>query len=292
MRYLLCRPVGGLNDTLNEIYKCYEYARIHKRTLLIDTEYDNYISSFDKYFFFFETDVPVIYNTLKIKTILLNEQKKDATTVFPPILKGVLTRYRRRYDGRIHYNDIPLKLDFTQPHDEDIVVHHSTGSMRDGIKLLDNLVLTSVVLENFKKRYAQLPQPYTAIHIRNTDIKTDYIEFAATNADSLKGPVFVATDSKEVLDYFRTLPSIQVYSFVETLDDENRPIHSLHNKNDKHRVMIDTLCDLVILALSSKLLISKKPFGFSRLAYDLWKHSDVLDRFIDYAHISTLKGSK
>lgn len=27
MKYVLCRPFGGLNDTLNQIYCCYKYAK-------------------------------------------------------------------------------------------------------------------------------------------------------------------------------------------------------------------------------------------------------------------------
>lgn len=39
MRYLLCRPRGGINDTLNQIELCWRYARSYNRILVVDTEY-------------------------------------------------------------------------------------------------------------------------------------------------------------------------------------------------------------------------------------------------------------
>ena len=39
MKYLLCRPRGGLNDTLNQIELCWRYSEIYNRILIIDTEY-------------------------------------------------------------------------------------------------------------------------------------------------------------------------------------------------------------------------------------------------------------
>ena len=37
MKYVLCRPIGGLIDSFMEIQKCYIYCLKYNRILLIDT---------------------------------------------------------------------------------------------------------------------------------------------------------------------------------------------------------------------------------------------------------------
>lgn len=50
MKELLCIPYGGLNDTLVQISRCYEYAKIYKRRLLIDTSKSVIFLDFGLYF--------------------------------------------------------------------------------------------------------------------------------------------------------------------------------------------------------------------------------------------------
>ena len=52
MKELLCIPYGGLNDTLVQISRCYEYAKIYKRQLLIDTSKSGIFLDFGLYFEF------------------------------------------------------------------------------------------------------------------------------------------------------------------------------------------------------------------------------------------------
>ena len=49
-KYLLCRPRGGLNDTLTQISLCLDYAFKFKRHLIIDTMRSGILDRFDNYF--------------------------------------------------------------------------------------------------------------------------------------------------------------------------------------------------------------------------------------------------
>ena len=84
MKYLLCRPCGGLNDILCQIGGCYNYCAKYNRILLIDTNhfkaaYGGF--SFDKYFTFIDTKQKIIYNTDTIINMLHNEL--NTITVYP-----------------------------------------------------------------------------------------------------------------------------------------------------------------------------------------------------------------
>jgi hypothetical protein len=45
-RILLCRPQGGLNDTLCQIHRCIIYAFVHHRKLIIDTTRAGFLMNF------------------------------------------------------------------------------------------------------------------------------------------------------------------------------------------------------------------------------------------------------
>ena len=53
MKYVLCRPEGGLNDMFVQISRCYEYCINNGRTLLVDTV--NNDSFKDNFSFYFES---------------------------------------------------------------------------------------------------------------------------------------------------------------------------------------------------------------------------------------------
>ena len=50
MKYVLVRPLGGLNDIFNQIFKCANYAKSNSRELIIDTIPTDFIDDFFKYF--------------------------------------------------------------------------------------------------------------------------------------------------------------------------------------------------------------------------------------------------
>lgn len=57
-----------------------------------------------------------------------------------------------------------------------------------------------------KLKYFQMPKNYISIQVRNTDLKCDYKSILKNHYNLLKtNNVYLATDSLEVLNYFREL---------------------------------------------------------------------------------------
>ena len=284
MKYLLCRPLGGFNDTLNQIYSCYQYCIKYNRCLLIDTEYNNFISSsFDNYFTFINNNViNIVYNTEEIYKII-NNKIINNNSVYPDILKNILYNYQAIWinDG-FYYKNIKLKLDFTKNYEEDLIIHNDCGRDNNGLNMLSLLKINDWLINIIDSRYNLIEKPYISIHIRNTDYKSDYINLYNEHNDIIdNNNIFLATDSKETLIFFKNLKlNKNFYTFIECLDEENRPIHKRITINNKKQVVIDTICDLIILSLAEKIIYPKKHYGFTNLAYLLHKNKNIVYNLI------------
>ena len=175
-RFVLCRPQGGLNDTLCQIEKSISYAEATERIVLIDTSYvepgAGYIK--DKFSNYFDCSDPRIR--------LNSDQMRDdlnALTVFPDFIVNNVDGYKAYYDPKAG-NFVERKtkklisFDFSKDYSEDLVVHHACGGGNLGIYALNRLCLKHNISNELFARISQIKNGYTAIHIRNTDYKSDY----------------------------------------------------------------------------------------------------------------------
>jgi hypothetical protein len=182
-----------------------------------------------------------------------------------------------------HFNNIPLTFNFNKEYFEDIIVHNRDGGGNDGINILSLLYINDWLIDIIKNNYNLIKKPYISIHMQNTDYKTDYINFYNTNINIIdNNNIFLATDSIDVLNYYKQLKNINLYSFINCLTDNNKPIHLPWINTDKKQVVIDTISDLIILALSDNMLLPCKYYGFTILAYSLHKNKNILFNLINY----------
>jgi hypothetical protein len=281
MKYLLCRPAGGFNDNLNQIYFCLEYCNKYNRILLIDTKYSKKYNFCD--FFTFIDDNNIIYDSSEIKKLIL----ENNFTTYPSILKNKLYDYDFCFQDKninglgFYYNETYLGLNMTKDYDEEIVLHHNCGGNVYGPVVLSYLTINDPIINIITSRYNKIEKPYFSVHIRNTDYKTDYIDFFNDNKkDIIENNIFLASDSKEVIEYFKNMKQNNLYNFIEKINDNNKPIHHFdsHNDGDITVIFIDLLCDLVILSLAKNFILPKKYFGFTRLAYHLFKNKDIVHK--------------
>jgi hypothetical protein len=284
-KYLLCRPLGGLNDVLCQITNCYNYCKRTSRTLLLDTEFDTFfLRSFDTYFLFNDQiEIKIIYNTMQIRTIIENIIYKKDLTIYPEYIKDKIYNYavEWKHDGRYFKNtDIKTKIDLKLDYKEDLILYHSEGGGEGSLQIIKYLKLNSDIKDEFTLRYNQVTKPYLSIHIRNTDYKTDYISIYNDNIDLINlSNIFLATDSQDVKNFFSE-KNIKLKNFVN-LPNNNLPIHNRYNNLDRHKVMIDTICDLLILALGDKFILPKKYYGFTKLAYNLFNNKKLVHNLIE-----------
>ena len=86
IKYVLCRPRGGLNDMLCEIEKCRMYAQQHGRKLLIDTAFSGFKDHFWRYFELFMPD-PMIEG-------VLNYSALDRMSTLPHFVQGNVSTFQ------------------------------------------------------------------------------------------------------------------------------------------------------------------------------------------------------
>lgn len=280
-KYLLCRPLGGLNDLLCQVYNCYGYCLRNNRTLMIDTEYNSFFrKSFDEYFTFNDKIViPIIYNSTEIKNIIENNN----FTTFPEYIKDKVFNYKVHWvisDRFIVGTDIKPKIDLNKVYDEDLILYHSEGGGEGSLEIMKYLKINHNIINEFYLRYNQITKPYVSLHIRNTDYQTNYIELYLKNKDKLVDKnIFLATDSLEVQNFFKN-ENLKIFIFTK-LPEKNIPIHDYYNGIDKHAVMVDTLCDLLILSLADSFILPDKYYGFTKLAYNLFSNKDIVHKIIN-----------
>ncbi len=283
VKYLLCRPLGGLNDNLNRIFHCLKYCKKYNRTLLIDMKHNNgYSINLSDYLEF--NDLNIICDSDIIKKIIC----QNNFTIYPNEITD-LYNYKMDYgvDNSLNWvfvcgdKYISTEINLNTDYSEDIILYNNCGGGTNSCEIFKIIKLKKVIIDEFYLRYNLITKPYTSIHIRNTDYKLDYKDFYEKNKNNIIGSnIFLATDSKEVLNYFTDL-NIKYYNFT-TLPDNNKPIHSRWTPNDKSKVFIDTICDLLILGLGNSFILPPKIYGFTNMALQLYKNKDFVYNLIGF----------
>jgi hypothetical protein len=264
-KYLICIPQDGLNDMLNRIWFCYQYALRFKRILVIDTRKSpGFKDDFSKYFIFkssifYKGNIDTLYDTLYGKSIYPNE------------LSSLNLRHlKENPEPYLKFN--PTKLYF-----ETVLVSYPSGGGMDAIFLLKECSLATRVLDKFNERKVQLPSSYTSLHIRNTDYVSDVVSFL-TKIKISSSDIFLASDNASTIELCKTTLSQRVHAFSSIpRGNEGQNIHiDLRTKLNNEDLNIDSIVDLLLLAGGSELHISLEKSGYSQLALSLHKDKEVL----------------
>jgi len=285
MKYVLCKPRGGLNDTLCEIEKCWRYAEKTNRYLLIDT---NNSGLYDDFFNYFQSDSTKVIKKNNYKEL----NKLDA---YPKICQGELDTYQAEYSpilknfvekstgARLSFN-----MDLT--YKEDVLVHESCWEGEFlSIYCLDGLVLRPEVAQHIKQKMEDAKLDvfdYVAVHIRNTDYKMDYKKFFdQLLPDVSNKTVLVCSDDYEVFSYARkTLNKSRVVRLSTFKDNHGAPLHHTRHK-DQYAMNLEVLTDLIGMAKSKKFYMAnvdntKRFSGFTMLAYTLKENPDIVRKLL------------
>ena len=287
MKYLLCRPRGGVNDALNQIESCWRYAEIHNRVLVIDTEYlvNTGISvEFSTLFTPLECNHNV---TFKLTSTLLENLNKLNT--YPNSCKGRLDKYKTRWDAeylRLVDRDtgVQLTFDFNINYVEELLVHDQFGGGHIGINCLARLKLTDKFRHDVLYRLAPLiGKKYLAVHVRHTDYQTDYKRFFSEIYDkSINKSLLICTDSIDVISFASVF-----FDHSEVINLGNPPdtkgislvtFSAFHSDDvQRYNLMVEAISDLIGMATSSEIIFS------SLLAGTFSNASDKLADLAPYA---------
>jgi hypothetical protein len=266
-KYILCRPNGGFNDTLCQIQKCINYANKYNRILIIDKNRFGQLSNFSKFFIFKNCHKIKIANKKLITSL-------DLLDCFPPEIQGKINKYKTRLiDHSILFIDGTKTIstfNFNLNYKESLLVHDQFGGGSLSFKLISQIMIKKKWRSIIKNNLPFLGSYYTAIHIRNSDFKTNYKVFLNKIFPELIGKkILLCSEDKTVSRAFRS----------------NREITLLNRSNCKNDPELQSLIDLIALGGASELFYTNLTFGnysgFSRLAGYLCKNKKVIEHLLN-----------
>jgi hypothetical protein len=246
--YLVQAPKRGFNDILKDINLAVEYCRKSKRILMIDTRKSCYTFCFDDYFYFKNTDIPIITDMNTIETIFSD----TILTVYPDVIKD---RDLKQFKfNKYEYNNKKIDLlDSNINIDADIIVYISSSNNMSSFPIFKSLYFKQNIIDHVKEQYSKLPSPYLCIQVRNTDRKCDYVSLYEINKELIHSynSIYIATDDKDSLDFFRS-KGLPIYNFT---DFPSIPYENLHFSSIDPDIKIKNLiCDIYIISMAEKLL--------------------------------------
>lgn len=286
-KFVLCRPQGGLNDVLNQIEACIRYSERFDRILVVETDYKN-SGAINRPF--------CDYFTSKQDNLILNSapfiDSFDTMEVFPSFLRGKLYSYTAYYDMSKNRDcetesRLPITFDFSRDYEEDLLVHHQVGGGEESQFCLMRMRLHDSLGQELVDRLRCIGTPYCAIHIRHTDITTNYLDALSEIRNLQIDKLFVATDNRGVLDDFKAeLGADHVVSFTMLPNETGKPIHyGWQPTLDPDRRNREAILDLLTLASASVLFLCKTNnnyySGYSLLAKNLFNNKESLKSLLN-----------
>ena len=281
-RNLLVVPRGGLNDILCQLTRCFSYAQKENRNLIIDTIPSGLRLPLD---IIFERKIwaPIFFADYK------THLKGNPGTIFPnvPVSPDGEIQFSYSQDWRNYISPIlssPITFDHNQTYAEDTLLHLQCGGGDWGHHWFKFVNFKAAFLEKIMSKISTLPEAYDSVHIRNTDMKTDYQRFFSDIADNVKGKkLLVCSDNYDVIAYAKTnLPAKEIITISDIPANGEIPLHDRdsYTQDELYTNALNTFVDLFSMAFSNNLHISKNISGgfsgFSILAVNLFKNKDIL----------------
>jgi len=317
-KFVICIPHGGINDTLCQISKCLKYCINFDRRLIIfinrsglltgsffdyfipiEKYNDYFIDSFDYSYLETASIYPLRKKMVEmdINNILIDTSNiKDICDVKKDIIKiDTLKKYiyllnpYLNVEDRYLYSDFfegKITFSFEKEYKEDILIHEQFGGGCYSHYLLDYIKFSDKSNEYIIKSLDLLPDYYSAIHIRNTDYQTDYINFFKKISEKIKfNNLLICSDDKNVIDYANIFfNGMNVFTTTECAIYDNKPLHFKKKYCNDTKLMqfttLNTLLDLVALSMSDDLHIvqtkNNNTSGFSLLSKYLNENKKIL----------------
>lgn len=284
-KFIICQPLGGLNDMLCQIGHCIEYAEKFNRKLIIDTKMVSDMA--DHFSNYFELIQPNNFIYSKLET-------DDIKTIHNHPARTMQLNLIHDYsDPKL--NSIDINTDFN----EKFILHRAFGGGLQSAYALRYFRLLPQIADEIKNRKQSLGD-YRAVLIRHTDYQTDYqavlLEIKELGDDS---PLYVFTDSCVVQDFAKCLgfTKLLINENLQRIDDKYLPI--MHVRNviptiTMYQVNCQVLTDLFLAAMSNHIYPTyivgyrgdrqfenkKVKSGFINLAIELNRDRMLLDRLL------------
>lgn len=315
-RILLCRPRGGLNDALCRIERCWRFAEHTGRHLIVDSSKSALHGLFGQ---LFTVVTPHAGVTLRPDAALL--ESLDHLVCRPAELQGRVSTYEVRVEqGRYNVDTATGVLTRFASKDigadtpdcpEPLLIYDDWGGGTESFDLLSRVRFTDAVASRLRDALRAAGASYSAVHVRNTDYRTDYERLFARIKRRVRGhPLLVCSDDPEVIAYARRSIGSRIIEpggYHASTD----PTGALHlpgayaSSVELQESVFVALRDLVLLANATRLYVAPveqvvdhqtldttgriayravgrgQLSGFSRLAQLLCDRKDILDALLN-----------
>lgn len=272
-KYLLCRPQGGWNDTLVQVANCFAYALKYNRRLIVDTSRSGLLDDLDRYF-----RPPLGAAGVHFRVFDAFRNSAQSLSCFPNILFGKGINYTSRFDTINNYIEVTtgqqLTFDMSRDYEQKLLIHEQCGGGDESVSFFEWAVPSRLLREEICRRLRPLPHSYIALHVRHSDVATDYHRFfEAVRPIVRNSNVLMCTDSLEVLMHARDcLKNSTVFSVSKIPDAGGQSLHHNPRLTD-WSVNVGALTDLAAMSKATAIIHPAPsigyPSGFVALAANL-----------------------
>lgn len=291
-KVVLCRPLGGFNDVLCQIEKCWSYAERFGRELVVDFGVNPFM---EHVFRLLEPLSPSISVTFHPSQSVL--KKLNGLEAYPSGVSGRLHRYeavakkgRPRAESYDQETGQKISFDFSRDYSEPLLVHHSGGGGTASFRGIRRFTLSDKARIAIQEFLPNLPESYFSAHVRATDYQTNYKDFFRRLYRQARGhQILLCSDNAEVLRYAQQIfPEERLFTFAPAEVPEGEPIHRVVNKHGietSKRAATQLLAELWAVAHSERFFYTSVVPRKARLR-QLFSGLSVL-----YAHLVTHRKS-
>jgi hypothetical protein len=305
-RFLIVRPTGGITDMLNTIADCISYCRTNRRFLAIDTDISDFFAEdFSNYFSLAKSFDGVTALDDHLGNLL------NASTTYPRQIQGRLFTYKaaqipREFRSEIskhlgHFTNLwdsdtrcPLTFDMRREYSETVLLHHCSGGGTDkSLEALSFLRATATLKESIRSGLQKLPATYSAIHVRNTDLKSDLDAVYNKIREIGDTDILICSDDPQLIFTLRNnSDASRLHSLSEhaTYNRDDTKLHTLHKNSPdlpRHDVNTNMFVELIAMALSDEFFAAplldnriKSISGFSELVEGMRKNKRMIAQFL------------
>ena len=194
------------------------------------------------------------------------------------VIDSILPVNNGRFSPNYEFRGVPAFIDPTRLYYENVLCHFNCGGGPGMVTFLKSFSPRGTLLEALIERYASLGSDYLAVHIRNTDYRSDIEAFLDANRAKINRAekVFLASDSLDTVNRCREEFGDNINTFAKLGIGR----HSQHHRSGKSfQFAIDAFCDFILLTLGKDYIYSCAQSGFSRNALSLFMDAAYREKY-------------
>ena len=282
-----------MNDSLDVVEQCWRYAERNDRRLLVDMRHSAFCSDLSDYF------VPLDKSAVEFRYRFRSLSRLDFLSCEPKIVQHRVNRYKTRI--KLHEtiselewrmpvevnSDNEVRFDLLNSHDAKVLICESYRIGSDADSFLKRVLLNSEVADEINETLQKFCSlPYVGIHIRNTDLQSDFLGLFERLRPELEGKrILICSDDHKVkLEATKAFPKSEVFSTSDIPALNGKPYQRpyLNTLAGERKLVIDSLTDLFGLTFATEFhsatIINRmeKDSGYSQLARKLREDPQIV----------------